>query len=129
MTLPDVDGLYEILTQLNNTPGVLGWAIVERDGLVRLHKLPEWINPETIGEIVKDVVKTCASGFGELLQGELASALIDCRNGRLFFVAIGDKVLAIIASYNAKLGILLLKLRMLIEVWGKLGYFFKKART
>jgi predicted regulator of Ras-like GTPase activity (Roadblock/LC7/MglB family) len=115
--------LDEVLDNLRKTQGIHGCALVERFGLILSGSLPAWIDAESLGAMVNLIVKASARATRELAQGDFKSAMIDNEKGRLIFMAIGSKILIIVATINVAMGILQVKLQSAAQAIINLGVY------
>lgn len=113
--------LDEILDGLRKISGIHGTALVEKFGLVSGQALPAWIDAESLGAMVNLIVKASARATRELAQGEFKSAMIDNEKGRLIFMAISNKILIIVATPTAQMGVLQVKLQAAAQAIYQLG--------
>ncbi|MHA1368512.1 MAG: roadblock/LC7 domain-containing protein [Promethearchaeota archaeon] len=113
--------LDEILEGLRRIQGIHGTALVERYGLIVGQALPAWIDAESLGAMVNLIVKASARATRELAQGNFKSAMIDNEKGRLIFMAIGNKILIIVATPTVAMGILQVKLQSAAQAIYNLG--------
>jgi predicted regulator of Ras-like GTPase activity (Roadblock/LC7/MglB family) len=115
--------INEILESLKKVQGIHGCALVEKYGLVLGQALPSWIDPESLAAMVNLIVKASARSTRELAQGEFKMATIDNEKGRLLFMAIGSKILIIVATPNVATGILQVKLQAAAQAIYNLGIY------
>ena len=101
----------EILNSLKKIKGIHGAAILEKFGLVSGSALPGWVDPEAVAAMVTLILKASERATKELNQGSFINAIIENERGKLLFSSMGDKVIVVITTVDAKLGILDLKLR------------------
>jgi predicted regulator of Ras-like GTPase activity (Roadblock/LC7/MglB family) len=100
----------EILQSLKKIKGIHGSAILERFGLITGSALPGWVDPESVAAMVTLILKASERATKELNQGSFLNAILENERGKLLFAAIGDKIIVVITTVDAKLGILNLKL-------------------
>jgi predicted regulator of Ras-like GTPase activity (Roadblock/LC7/MglB family) len=100
----------EILQALKKIKGIHGSAILERYGLISGSTLPGWVDAESVAAMVALILKASERATKELNQGEFRNATIENERGKLLFSAIGNKVIVVLTTVDAKLGILELKL-------------------
>ncbi|MFX0100947.1 MAG: roadblock/LC7 domain-containing protein [Candidatus Hodarchaeota archaeon] len=117
-TNPQLD---EILEGLRKISGIHGTALVEKFGLVTGQALPAWIDAESLGAMVNLIVKASARATRELAQGEFSAATIVNEKGRLIFTAIDKRILIIVATPTAQMGVLQVKLNSAADAIRKLG--------
>ena len=113
--------LDEILDGLRKISGIHGTALVEKFGLVLGQALPGWIDAESLGAMVNLIVKASSRATRELAQGDFKSAMIDNEKGRLIFMAIANKILILVATPTAQIGVLQVKLQAAAQAIYKLG--------
>ncbi len=101
----------EILNSLKKIKGIHGAAILEKFGLVSGSALPGWVDPEAVAAMVTLILKASERATKELNQGNFINAIIENERGKLLFSSMGDKVIVVITTVDAKLGILDLKLK------------------
>lgn len=103
--------VQEILASLKKIKGIHGSAILEKFGLVSGNALPGWVDPESVAAMVTLILKASERATKELNQGIFLNAIIENERGKLLFAAIGEKIIVVITTTDAKLGILDLKLK------------------
>ena len=101
----------EILQSLKKIKGIHGSAVLERYGVITGSALPGWVDPESVAAMVTLILKASERATKELNQGSFINAIIENERGKLLFSAMGDQVIVVITTVDAKLGILDLKLR------------------
>lgn len=104
------DEVKEILISLKSIKGIHGSAIIEKFGDIKGSALPGWIDPESVSAMVAMILKASERATKELDQGYFINAIIENERGKLLFSSIGDKIIVVIASNEAKLGIIQIKL-------------------
>jgi len=100
----------QILESLKAIKGVHGAAIIEKFGLIRGSALPGWVDPEVVAAMVTLILKASQRATKELEQGQFYSAIIESAKGKILFSEMEGNILCIIATTDAKLGIINLKL-------------------
>lgn len=107
--------LEEILESLKAIKGVHGAALIEKFGLIKGSALPGWVDPEAVAAMVTLILKASQRATKELEQGEFYSAIIESGKGKILFSEIEGNILCIIATTDAKLGIINLKLSAAVD--------------
>ena len=105
----------QILESLKAIKGVHGAAIIEKFGLIKGSALPGWVDPEAVAAMVTLILKASQRATKELEQGIFNNAIIESEKGKILFSEIEGNVLCIIATKEAKLGIINLKLGAAVE--------------
>jgi len=108
--------LTEILESLKSIKGVHGAALIEKFGLIKGSALPGWVDPEAVAAMVTLILKASQRATKELEQGVFRNAIIESEKGKILFAEIEGNNLTLIATREAKLGIINLKLGAASEV-------------
>ncbi|GAB4321179.1 MAG: hypothetical protein Kow0069_25420 [Promethearchaeota archaeon] len=104
------DPIQEMLNNLRSIKGVHGAALIEKFGQVRATSLPGWVDSDATSAMVTLILKASERATRELSQGQFVRAIIENANGKLLFSEVEGKIIVIIATTDAKLGIINLKL-------------------
>ena len=102
--------IKQILLSLKNVKGIHGSAIIEKFGDVSGSALPGWVDPEAVAAMVALILKASERATKELDQGEFNNAIIENDKGKLLFSRVGDKIIVVVTTTDAQLGIINLKL-------------------
>ena len=102
--------LTEVLDSLKSIKGVHGAALIEKFGLIKGSALPGWVDPEAVAAMVTLILKASQRATKELEQGVFQNAIIESEKGKILFAEIKGNILTLIATKEAKLGIINLKL-------------------
>lgn len=102
--------LTEVLESLKSIKGVHGAALIEKFGLIKGSALPGWVDPEAVAAMVTLILKASQRATKELEQGIFQNAIIESEKGKILFAEIRGSILTLIATKEAKLGIINLKL-------------------
>ncbi len=108
--------LTKILESLKSIKGVHGAALIEKFGLIKGSALPGWVDPEAVAAMVTLILKASQRATKELEQGVFKNAIIESEKGKILFAEIEGNILTLIATREAKLGIINLKLGAASEV-------------
>jgi predicted regulator of Ras-like GTPase activity (Roadblock/LC7/MglB family) len=107
--------ITQILDSLKAIKGVHGAALIEKFGLIKGSALPGWVDPEAVAAMVTLILKASQRATKELEQGSFSEASIASEKGRILFTEIKGNILCIIATPEAKQGIIQLKLNAASE--------------
>ena len=102
--------INEIAQSLKKIKGIHGSAIIEKYGEITGFALPGWVDPEGVSAMVALILKASERATKELDQGDLITATLENEKGKLVFTPIGNKVIVIITTKEAQLGLITLKL-------------------
>jgi predicted regulator of Ras-like GTPase activity (Roadblock/LC7/MglB family) len=104
-----------ILESLREIKGVHGAALIEKFGLVAGEALPGWIDSDAISAMVTLILKASQRATKELEQGSFSRAILENTRGKLLFSEVLGKIIVVVATNEAKLGIINLKLDAAIK--------------
>ena len=102
--------IKSVLEALREIKGVHGAALIEKFGLVAGEALPGWLDSDAISAMVTLILKASQRATKELEQGEFIRATLENAKGQLIFTEVGGKIIVVVATNEAKLGIINLKL-------------------
>ncbi|MHA1734237.1 MAG: roadblock/LC7 domain-containing protein, partial [Promethearchaeota archaeon] len=95
--------------------------LIEKFGQVRATSLPGWVDSDATSAMVTLILKASERATKELNQGQFIRAIIENAKGKLLFSEIEGKIIVIIATTDAKLGIINLKLDAARKILQELG--------
>jgi len=98
------------LESLREIKGVHGAALIEKFGLVAGEALPGWLDSDAISAMVTLILKASQRATKELEQGAFIRATLENAKGLLIFAEAGGKIVVVVATNEAKLGIINIKL-------------------
>ncbi|MCP4761411.1 MAG: hypothetical protein GY870_06490 [archaeon] len=104
------DKKREVLAALKNIKGIHGSAIIEKFGDITGSALPGWVDPEGVSAMVALILKASERATKELDQGNFINAIIENEKGKLLFSSLGNSVIVVITTTDAKLGMVKIKL-------------------
>ena len=107
--------IEQILDSLKAIKGVHGAALIEKFGLIKGSALPGWVDQEAVAAMVTLILKASQRATKELEQGEFFNAIIESAKGKILFSELAGNVLCVIATTEAKLGIINLKLGAAVD--------------
>jgi len=99
-----------ILESLREIKGVHGAVLIEKFAGIVGEALPGWIDSDAISAMVNLILKVGQRATKELEQGSFISATLENTMGKLLFSEVAGKILCVVATNEAKLGIIKLKL-------------------
>jgi len=108
-----VDRLRDLQT---GTPDVEASAVVSVDGLIMASALPASVDEDRISAMSAAMISLGDRISRELGRGELNRVYIEGSQGIIVLMAIGDEaVLTVLASGQAKIGLIFLDMRRAVE--------------
>ena len=104
------DQLITILSQLNSTSAdIQASAVISTDGLMMASLLPAGLDQDRMGAMSAALLSLGARVARELERGTLEQVLVKGDNGYVLMMQAGqDAVLTVLASTQAKLGLIFL---------------------
>ncbi len=102
--------IKSILESLKEIKGVHGAVLIEKFAGILGEALPGWIDSDAISAMVNLILKVGQRATKELEQGSFISATLENTNGKLLFSEVAGNIICVIATTEAKLGIIKLKL-------------------
>lgn len=115
------DLLTNILKELNNVSADIdASAIISSDGLVMSSLLPATMQEDRVGAMSAAILALGSRTSTELARGKLEQVLVKGADGYVLMIGAGnDAVLTVLASANAKLGLIFLDVRRAAEAVAK----------
>ncbi len=109
--------MVELLLDLqSSSPDVEASAVVNVDGLIIASALPNGVEEDQVGAMSAAMLSLGERIASELERGILDQVYIKGESGYVLLMAIGSEaVLTVLARENAKLGLLLLDMRRVLE--------------
>jgi predicted regulator of Ras-like GTPase activity (Roadblock/LC7/MglB family) len=98
--------LGEAITLFKQIEGVSGAILVDSYGLVIASDLAAGVEEELAGAMITNIFRTTSQSGEDMGIGEFSDGLIEGETGHIHVTGIGENVLAVFASPNAKAGLL-----------------------
>ncbi len=108
--------MKEILTELVKLRGVLGVAIIARDGVLVDKDISLEIDPETVSAMISIIGNTITRATELLHTGDFTQAIIDAQGGKIF-LANADEIgyIALITIPDVNIGLIRLELKNTVK--------------
>lgn len=121
MTKSRTELMISTLNDLNQTEGIEASAIVSIDGLIMASALSAGVDEDRVSAMSAAMLSLGERIASELGRGGLDQVYIQGEKGRVLLTAVGEEaVLTILASENARLGLVLLDMRRAADDLAKL---------
>lgn len=121
MTKSRTELMISTLSDLNQTEGIEASAIVSIDGLIMASALSAGVDEDRVSAMSAAMLSLGERIASELGRGGLDQVYIQGEKGRVLLTAVGEEaVLTILASENARLGLVLLDMRRAADDLAKL---------
>jgi predicted regulator of Ras-like GTPase activity (Roadblock/LC7/MglB family) len=103
--------MYQVLNELNKTPGVTGSMVVGKDGIVIAADLETAYEGETVGALAASITSTIQKSLDRLNTSPLAQVTIEADNAKLFFSDAGPGILVVTTEKNINIGLVRLEIK------------------
>jgi len=121
MTKSRTELMVERLRDLNQTDGVEACAVVSIDGLIMASALSTGVDEDRVSAMSAAMLSLGERISSELGRGDLDQVYIQGEKGRVLLTAVGEEaVLTLLATEDARLGLVLLDMRRAAEDLAKL---------
>jgi predicted regulator of Ras-like GTPase activity (Roadblock/LC7/MglB family) len=118
----DIDLLKHELIRISSTLGIIGCALVERNGLAITSELPRSFNEKTLGAMTATIFEAMESAIPD--KKRITNITVEYEEFEIFITNVNDQVLFIgLIEYNVDLGLILIEIEEFIE---KISQFLEK---
>ena len=108
--------LNEILKELNNAEGIIGSAIVTRDGLVIASQLPENVDSATFAAMSAAMTGAAETAISELKKGLVDRVIVESKQAKIITIGAGSEaILVTLTGKEARLGLILIEMKKAAE--------------
>ena len=119
----DIDLLNYELNKISSTLGIIGCALVERNGLAITSELPRTFNEKILGAMTATMFEAMETAIPDK-EKKVVNITVDYEDFEIFITKVNDQVLFIgLIEYNIDLGLLLIEIEEFIE---KISKFLEK---
>lgn len=103
--------MYQVLNELNKTPGVTGSMVVGNDGIVIAADLEAGFESETVGALAASITTNIQKSLDRLRTSPLAQVTIEADEAKLFFTDAGLGILVVTTERDVNIGLVRLEIR------------------
>jgi predicted regulator of Ras-like GTPase activity (Roadblock/LC7/MglB family) len=103
--------MYDVLSELNRTPGITGSMVVGNDGIVIAADLEAGMEPETVGALAASISSSVQKSLDRLQTSPLSQVTIEAENAKLFFSEAGLGILVVTTEKDINVGLIRLEIR------------------
>ncbi len=103
--------MYEVLSELNKTPGITGSMVVGKDGIVIAADLEEKVESDTVGALAASITSNIQKSLDRLETSPLTQVTIEADNAKLFFTDAPIGILVVTAERGVNIGLIRLEIR------------------
>jgi predicted regulator of Ras-like GTPase activity (Roadblock/LC7/MglB family) len=103
--------MYEVLSELNKTPGITGSMVVGNDGIVIAADLATGLESETVGALAASITSNIAKSLDRLHTEPLRQVTIEANDAKLFFTDVGLGILVVTTEKEVNIGLIRLEIK------------------
>jgi len=107
--------MYQVLSELNRTPGITGSMVVGKDGIVIAADLEENLEGDTVGALAASITSNIQKSLDRMDSSNLSQVTIEAENAKLFFTDASVGVLVVTAQTDVNLGLIRLEIKNAIS--------------
>ena len=122
MNSDNIESLKSELDKISSTLGIIGCAIVERNGLTIASHLPRTFNEKTIGAMTATMFESMESAIPEA-EEKISNMMVEYEDFNVFITKVNSDFLYVgLVEINIDLGLALVEIE---EFIGKITHFLK----
>ncbi len=103
--------MYQVLNDLNKTPGITGSMVVGNDGIVIASDLESGFESETVGALAASITTNIQKSLDRLRTSPLSQVTIEADDAKLFFTEAGLGILVVTAEKDVNIGLIRLEIK------------------
>ncbi|MEW6049929.1 MAG: roadblock/LC7 domain-containing protein [Candidatus Zixiibacteriota bacterium] len=103
--------MYQVLNELNKTPGITGSMVVGNDGIVIAADLEAGFESETVGALAASITTNIQKSLDRLRTSPLSQVTIEADDAKLFFTDAGLGILVVTAEKEVNIGLIRLEIK------------------
>jgi predicted regulator of Ras-like GTPase activity (Roadblock/LC7/MglB family) len=103
--------MYQILNELNKTPGITGSMVVGNDGIVIASDLESGLEGDTVGALAASITTNIQKSLDRLRTSPLSQVTIEADEAKLFFTDAGIGILVVTAEKDVNIGLIRLEIK------------------
>lgn len=115
--------MYEVLSELNKTPGVTGSMVVGNDGIVIAADLETGFESETVGALAASITTNIQKSLERLETSPLEQVTVEADDGKLFFTEAEMGILVVTTGKEVNIGLVRLEIKHAISRLKTKGQF------
>ncbi|MBU0985259.1 MAG: roadblock/LC7 domain-containing protein [candidate division Zixibacteria bacterium] len=103
--------MYQVLSELNKTPGITGSMVVGNDGIVIAADLETGYEGETIGALAASITSNIQKSLDRLDTSPWAQVTIEADDAKLFFSDARIGILVVTTEKQVNVGLVRLEIK------------------
>lgn len=123
MNSDDIERAKYELDKISSTFGIIGWALVERNGLTITSQLPRTFNEKTLGAMTATMFEAMESAIPQAKEN-ISNMMVEYGKFNILIKRVNSQVLYVgLIEDNIDLGLALIEIE---EFMGKISYFLEE---
>lgn len=107
--------MYQVLSELNKTPGVTGSMVVGNDGIVIAADMASGFEGETVGALAASITSNIQKSLDRLDTTPWSQVTIEADNAKLFFTDASFGILVVTTEKVVNIGLIRLEIRNAVD--------------
>ena len=107
--------MYQVLSDLNKTPGVTGSMVVGNDGIVIAADLDTGFEGETVGALAASITSNIQKSLDRLDTSPWGQVTIEADDAKLFFSDASIGILVVTTEKKVNIGLIRLEIKNAID--------------
>ncbi|MEW5795624.1 MAG: roadblock/LC7 domain-containing protein [Candidatus Zixiibacteriota bacterium] len=107
--------MYQVLSDLNKTPGVTGSMVVGNDGIVIAADMASGFEGETVGALAASITSNIQKSLDRLDTTPWTQVTIEADDAKLFFTDASLGILVVTTEKVVNIGLIRLEIRNAID--------------
>jgi len=107
--------MYQVLSELNKTPGVTGSMVVGNDGIVVAADLKTGLESETVGALAASITSNIQKSLDRLDSTPWGQVTIEADDGKLFFTDTHVGILVVSTEKVVNIGLIRLEIKNAVD--------------
>ncbi|MCP4685071.1 MAG: hypothetical protein GY867_06425 [bacterium] len=103
--------MYQVLSDLNKTPGITGSMVVGHDGIVIAADLNTGFEGDTVGALAASITANIQKSLDRLDASPLSQVTIEADEGKLFFTGSDLGILVVTTDKSVNIGLIRLEIK------------------
>jgi uncharacterized protein len=103
--------MYQVLSDLNKTPGITGSMVVGNDGIVIAVDMGAEVEGETVGALAASITSSIQKSLDRLDSSPWSQVTIEADDGKMFFTDASLGILVVTTEKAVNVGLIRLEIK------------------
>jgi predicted regulator of Ras-like GTPase activity (Roadblock/LC7/MglB family) len=103
--------MYQVLSDLNKTPGITGSMVVGSDGIVIAVDMGAGVEGETVGALAASITSSIQKSLDRLDSSPWSQVTIEADDGKMFFTDASLGILVVTTEKVVNVGLIRLEIK------------------